>query len=138
MTRTCSKCNKPLRVDNSTGHCGDAAGCRARVKNLARAAVPSSSPPADAEDSVLERMGFGALAKKPASATADEAPPATPRKTKSAPASGGEWELQLLALAAALGLDGRELIETYCRTWVENTRARALGTPAEPETAEAA
>lgn len=54
-----------------------------------------------------------------------EAPPISLRK-------GESWLSKFKRLHEALGLDAEEAIETHCRTWVEATTSRALGTPAKP------
>lgn len=73
---------------------------------------------------------------KPPPAT--ESKPKKPRKLKSktiaappwkpATQAEPEWRAQFRALATALGLDPESMLETYCREWVEATRARALTT----------
>lgn len=114
--RNCPHCGKKLRVDNKRGACS---ACLAKPGHK----------PTPSDDSVLSRMGFKVDADQ-----ADEAPPAT--KAKRVPrekaAAAPRWQGQFRSLSSALGLDPDDMLERYCREWVEGTRARALAPPADP------
>lgn len=119
--KRCSKCEAKLRSNNSTGVCGR---CRFPWQYTDKPKAARK----DDDDGVLDRLGWGALAKKPATSTpADEAPPATKKpRAKPAPKPEVDWAAQLSALAAALGLDGKQIISDFCRGWVEHKRRLAL------------
>jgi hypothetical protein len=119
--KECSKCSAKLRRNNTTGVCSR---CRFpwQYKN-------GSKPASDSDDGMLDRLGWGALAKKPRAteSPADEAPPATKKpRAKPAPKPVIDWSAQLVVLAGALGLDGKQIIADFCRGWVEHTRHKAL------------
>lgn len=62
--------------------------------------------------------------RAPAAAETVSVKPPPSRKPK-APAPGDVEEF--FTLASALGLEPQSMLDTWCREWVEKTRARALG-----------
>lgn len=141
--RKCTGCGARLRSQNTAAQCYK---CKAKS-----GAYGTGSTSAGHEDSVLDRMGFGSLAKK---SEADEAPPKDPppakkskaKKTSPRPPSSPpapathapEWQSKFRLLTAALGLDPDEMLEQWCRDWVETTRKRALPPTMPPSLALAA
>lgn len=122
----CAKCGKQLGNANKSGLCTP---CQR----------PNRKAAAASEDSVLDRMGFGQGSEEhPVKSRGDEAPPKEPKKPRAKPGPKpksepvqvplrrGRWEEQFRSLAGALGLDPDEMLERYCREWVETTRTRAL------------
>ena len=95
--KTCAKCGKKLRSDNTKGICGQAGPCARRAA--------AGGVAADAgDDDILERTG----GTKPA-----EAPP----KTKS------DAMKRFRVVAEAMGYDPEQLLSTYCEGWLAAVKA---------------
>lgn len=115
--KSCSKCGKRLRADNTRGVCGQAGPCAAR-------AAATNGSPAVAEARVKdENPPFGLR-------TAGLPPGVPPiaQRPRRQPTEADETLRRFRLLAEALGFDADEVLAGFAKDWLE--RARSAVTPA--------